>query len=132
MNIKHHNKIKKSKTKVDKLYIVCTFADNINKNDILNGIKNLINNFENIGSQKIKDNLRGVLIGFEETSKNIENLYTEFSRVNSSARSDIQRQNSREESKREESKTVGLNSSQLRRKSIRSGILSRDSYIPLL
>ncbi len=38
-------------------------------------LNDTINNFENIGSQKVKENLRNVLISFEETSKNIENLY---------------------------------------------------------
>ena len=39
-------------------------------------LNDTINNFENIGSQKVKENLRNVLISFEETSKNIENLYS--------------------------------------------------------
>ncbi|CAN1608050.1 K03529 smc; chromosome segregation protein [Candidatus Pelagibacterales bacterium] len=43
-----------------------------NQSRILN---DTINNFENIGSQKVKENLRNVLISFEETSKNIENLH---------------------------------------------------------
>ncbi|CAN1597074.1 Structural maintenance of chromosomes protein, prokaryotic [Candidatus Pelagibacterales bacterium] len=39
-------------------------------------LNDTINNFENVGPQKVKENLRNVLISFEETSKNIENLYS--------------------------------------------------------
>ena len=63
------------------------FENKIAINNYLNYFKNFsneqsrilndtINNFENVGPQKVKENLRNVLISFEETSKNIENLYS--------------------------------------------------------